>query len=47
MEHLVTTLKKAWAEAPIPAGVTAEMWQERYSSALIELLAIHFGEAQA
>ena len=47
MEHLVTTLKKAWSEAPIPADVSPEMWHERYSSALVELLAVYFGETQA
>ena len=47
MENLVTTLKKAWSETPIPADVGAEEWHELYSSALVELLAIYFGEAAA
>ena len=47
MEHLVTTLKKAWSETPIPPGLSAEMWHDQYSSALVELLALYFGETQA
>ena len=45
MEHLVAALKRAWADAPIPADVTQEEWHERYSAALVELLAMYFGEA--
>jgi hypothetical protein len=47
MENLVTTLKRAWMESPIPADVGAEEWHELYSSALVELLAIYFGELAA
>ncbi|HKH92823.1 MAG TPA: hypothetical protein VKA54_13535 [Gemmatimonadaceae bacterium] len=44
MEHLVSRLKNAWTETPLPSGVTPEDWQARYSAALVELLAIYFGE---
>lgn len=44
MEHLVAALKRAWAEAPVSAEVTDEQWHERYSAALVELLALYFGE---
>ena len=44
MEHLVSVLKRAWADAPPPADLSAEQWQERYSAALVELLAMYFGE---
>jgi ParB-like chromosome segregation protein Spo0J len=45
MEHLVATLKRAWTDAPTPADFTEEEWHERYSAALVELLALYFGEA--
>lgn len=45
MERLVSTLKSAWQETPRPAGLTEEGWQQRYSTALVELLALFFGEA--
>ena|SRR5688500_18467829 len=45
MEHLVATLKQAWTDAPTPADLTDEEWHERYSAALVELLALYFGEA--
>jgi hypothetical protein len=44
MEHLVTALKEAWTNTPMPADCTPEEWHERYSSALVELLALYFGE---
>src|SRR5215218_9124484 len=44
MEHLVSRLKSAWTETPIPPGLTLEEWQARYSSALVTLLAVYFGE---
>jgi len=47
MEHLVTTLKKVWTETPMPADAITEEWHELYSTALVELLAIYFGEAAA
>jgi hypothetical protein len=47
MEHLVSTLKKSWTESPVPGGMSSEEWHERYSAALVELLAIYFGETQA
>jgi hypothetical protein len=43
----VTTLKKVWTETPVPAGVSADEWHELYSSTLVELLAIYFGEQAA
>lgn len=47
IEHLVATLKSAWTDAPLPPGVTSEAWQDRYSTALVELLALYFGEPHA
>ena len=38
-------LKSAWQETPRPHELTEEGWHERYSSALVELLALFFGEA--
>jgi hypothetical protein len=45
MEHLVATLKQAWTDASTPADVTEEQWHERYSAALVDLLALYFGES--
>jgi hypothetical protein len=45
MEHLVSTLKSAWQETPRPLELTEEDWHERYSTALVDLLALFFGEA--
>jgi hypothetical protein len=45
VEHLVSMLKSAWQETPRPHDLTEEGWRERYSSALVELLALFFGEA--
>ena len=45
MEHLVAALKRAWSDAPMPADLSQEEWHERYSAALVELLAMYFGEA--
>jgi hypothetical protein len=47
MENLVTTLKKVWTETPMPADISADEWHELYSAALVELLAIYFGEVAA
>ena len=47
IEHLVTALKHAWMETSIPSGVSPDAWQARYSSALVEILALYFGEARA
>ena len=44
MEHLVALLKRAWSDTPIPGDVTEEQWHERYSAALVDLLAMYFGE---
>lgn len=44
IEHLVAALKHAWMETSVPPGVSPEAWQARYSSALVELLALYFGE---
>jgi hypothetical protein len=46
MEELVATLKRAWIDTPRPAALSETAWHERYSSALIELLALHFGDAR-
>jgi len=47
IEALVAALKDAWMETSIPPGVSPDAWQSRYSSALVELLALYFGEARA
>ena len=47
IEHLVAALKHAWMETSIPSGVSPGAWQSRYSSALVELLALYFGESRA
>jgi hypothetical protein len=47
IEDLVTSLKQTWSELPVPAGVSSDEWHERYSWALVELLAQYFGETQA
>ena len=44
IEHLVASLKQTWTETPVPEGVSPEDWHERYSAALVELLALYFGE---
>jgi hypothetical protein len=44
MEHLVAQLKSAWNEAANTSPLGAEAWHERYSTALVELLALYFGE---
>jgi hypothetical protein len=45
MEELVAALKRAWIDTPRPAELSDQEWHERYSSTLIELLALHFGDA--
>jgi hypothetical protein len=45
MESLVSVLKTCWIEAPKPAGLSDEEWHERYAGALVELLALYFGES--
>jgi hypothetical protein len=45
VESLVAELKSCWSEAQKPDELTDEEWHERYASALIELLAIYFGES--
>jgi hypothetical protein len=47
MESLVGMLKTLWLETPRPAPLSEEGWHERYASALVELLAIYFGESAA
>jgi len=44
MESLVAMLKSEWIETPKPAALSDAEWHERYASALVELLAIYFGE---
>jgi hypothetical protein len=46
MEELVAALKRAWIDAPRPVALSDTEWHERYSSTLIELLALHFGDAR-
>lgn len=43
VQSLVSVLRTCWIEEPKPSGMSHEEWHERYASALIELLAIHFG----
>jgi hypothetical protein len=45
MEDLVSSLKSAWTAAPVPTELTEDDWRERWSSALVMLLALYFGEA--
>lgn len=45
MEDLVSTLKTAWAASPVPPELSADGWHERWSNALVVLLALYFGEA--
>jgi hypothetical protein len=45
MESLVALLKTSWVETAQPASLTDEDWHERYASAMVELLAIYFGES--
>ena len=47
MEDLVAALKSAWGDTSPPADFSEAEWQERYSSALVELLALYFGEPPA
>lgn len=47
MEHLVTTLKDVWNGTRKPDDMTPEEWHELYSAALVDLLALHFGEVPA
>jgi hypothetical protein len=47
VESLVCMLKKGWMESPKPAALSDDEWHERYASALIELLALYFGETAA
>jgi hypothetical protein len=47
MEDLVAALKSAWAEISPPADFSDAEWHERYSGALVELLALYFGEPPA
>ena len=44
VEDLVATLKGAWTDTSVPADFSDAEWHERYSSALVELLAIHLEE---
>jgi hypothetical protein len=44
IEDLVAQLKSAWGEAGIKSPLSAEAWHDRYSTALVELLALYFGE---
>lgn len=46
IEHLVAALKLAWMETPVPPDVTPDAWQARYSSSLVEILAVYFGESR-
>jgi len=45
MENLVAALRGTWVETPKPLSLSDEEWHERYASALVELLALYFGEA--
>lgn len=47
IERLVAALKYAWTDTPMPADVTLDQWHERYSSALVEILALYFGESRS
>lgn len=45
MENLVATLRACWIETRKPASVSDDEWHERYAAALVELLALYFGES--
>lgn len=45
VESLVGALRSCWTEDARPAWMSGAEWHERYASALIELLANHFGES--
>jgi hypothetical protein len=45
IESLVATLKACWIETPKPPSLSDEEWHERYATALVELLALSFGES--
>lgn len=47
MEDLVAVLKQAWSGTPAPADFSEDEWHERYSSALVQLLALYFGETHS
>ena len=47
MEDLVAVLKRVWSETTPPADFSETEWHERYSAALVHLLALYFGEAQS
>ena len=44
MESLVEMLRSEWTEMPKPTALSEAEWHDRYTSALVELLAIYFGE---
>ena len=45
MESLVATMKSCWMETPVPPSLSRDEWHQRYAGALVELLAIYFGES--
>jgi hypothetical protein len=45
MASLVLALKTCWIETPKPPSLSDEEWHERYATALVELLALSFGES--
>jgi hypothetical protein len=47
MEDLVAALKCAWTGAAVPSALSDEEWHARYSSTLVELLALYFGDQLA
>jgi hypothetical protein len=44
MESLVAMLKSEWTGTPKPRELSDAEWHERYAAALVELLAVYFGE---
>ena len=45
VQSLVSALRTCWIEERKPESMSDDEWHERYASALVELLAIHFGES--
>jgi hypothetical protein len=45
VESLVAVLKASWSDSPKPESLGDDEWHEHYANALIELLALYFGEA--
>jgi hypothetical protein len=45
MEDLVATLKRTWSATHRPEPLDETEWRDRYSAALVDLLALYFGDS--